>query len=873
MRVLTIIDAYGLLFRAYYALPSLNTSYGVPVGGVYGFINIFFKYLEKHNTDYLVIVFDTGSKNFRHDIYPEYKSNRPKLPDDLILQFPLLREAVNAFNITYEEIMGYEADDVIATLSRNYSQLDDVKVTVVTSDKDLLQLLKSNICIFDPIKNKYIEEEDVQNKFGVSSEQLLDFLSLTGDVSDNIPGVPGIGVKTAATLLNDFGSLDNLLLHSHEIKKNRCRESIIQYGDQAILSRKLITLCNTIDMDVNLEKYTFRSPDAQELTKFLKKYELQSLNNKINKILKIDVPSSFSSTTLNTDNNDKVIADSKVVPYCAEKLKMFIENCKDEGVIALHVEIDGNIIDNISLSYRADVIFYIDRDHVNDALKLIKPIFNLSYVLKIIYDVKTLLKVIPNINIVAFDDIMIMSYVLNAGIHDHSLQNIINYNIEHSIAKLGIAAPTLLLLHDILRKNLFKNQLYTIYERFEKPLINVLDQVEKIGMLVNVNILEMLSSTFLEEISILENKIYELSGTEFNIASSKQLGSILFDRMGIKKGRKLSSGNYSTDAEVLNELATNGIEIADQILKWRHFTKLKSTYTDALVKQIDDNSGRVHTFYSMVSTATGRLSSSNPNLQNIPIRSEEGNAIRRAFVAKKGFKLVSADYSQIELRIMAHIANVQAFKNAFSLNQDIHLITAKQIFGSQDLDKNLRRKAKSINFGIIYGMSAFGLAKQLGISRSEAIAYIDSYFKSYPEIQSYMEDIKNYAKTYGYTRTIFGRKCFIKDINSSNATAKNFSERAAINAPLQGTSADIIKMSMIHLFDKLKHGSIILQVHDELLFEIPEEYVDSAIKMIKEVMEGIVELSIPLKVDVSIGDNWADLIEYDKYRVVNSVNM
>ncbi|AHX09108.1 DNA polymerase I [Ehrlichia chaffeensis] len=943
MRVFTIIDAYGLLFRAYYALPNLRTSYGLPIGGVYGFINIFLKYIEKHVTDYLVVVFDTGSKNFRHNIYPEYKGNRPKLPDDLIPQFSLLREAVNAFNIASEEVVGYEADDVIATLSKKYCKLQGVKVTVVTSDKDLLQLLKYNICIFDPIKNKYIEEEDVQSKFGISSNQLLDFLSLTGDASDNVPGIPGIGVKTAAKLLNDFGSLDNLLLHVHEVKTNKCRESITQYSDQAILSRQLVTLCDEVNICGDIEKYSFQISGIQELVEFLKKYELQSLMNKVDKFFKVgnassavnqntsssdktmggdkvihhepqssmnevdkffkvgnassavnqnasssdktmggdkvihhelqssmnkvdkffEVGNTSSTVNQNASSSDKTMGGSEVIHYSTESLKVFLENCKGEGIMAFYMEMADNVIDSVSLSYKDDILLYIDKDHVTDALELIKPVLGLNYVLKVIYDVKTLLKVIPDVEIVAFDDIMIMSYILSPSVHDHSLQEIINYNVKQDVVNVKTAI-TLLLLHKLLKKNLFVNQLYTIYERVEKPLIRVLDSMEKVGMLIDIDILKTLSSTFSEKVSVLENEIYRLAGTEFNIASSKQLGTVLFDKMGIKKSKKLSSGSYSTDAEVLNDLVFNEIEIADKILQWRHFTKLKSTYTDALGKQINSNSGRIHTFYSMISTATGRLSSSNPNLQNIPIRSEEGNAIRRAFVARKGYKLVSADYSQIELRIMAHIAGVQAFKDAFFLDQDIHSITAEQIFCTQSLDKNLRRKAKSINFGIIYGMSAFGLAKQLGISRSEANAYIDNYFKSYPEIQSYMNNIKIYAKTYGYTRTIFGRKCFIRDINSSNAAARNFSERAAINAPLQGTSADIIKMSMIHLFDKITHGSLILQVHDELLFEILEEYVDYAVEVITKVMEGIVKLTVPLKVDIRIGNNWADLVPYSK---------
>ena len=858
MRVFTIIDAYGLLFRAYYALPNLRTSYGLPIGGVYGFINIFLKYIEKHKTDYLVVVFDTGSKNFRHDIYPEYKSNRPKLPDDLISQFSLLREAVSAFNIASEEVVGYEADDVIATLSKKYCKLQDIKVTVVTSDKDLLQLLKYGICIFDPMKNKYIKEEDVQSKFGISSSQLLDFLSLTGDASDNIPGVPGIGVKTAARLLNEFKSLDDLLLRAHEIKTNRCRESIVQYSSQAILSRKLVILDDKIDICGDIEKYVFQVSKIQELVEFFKKYELHSLGSKVNKILK----TTTSSTNQDSHYSSDTMIDSKVIHYSAESLKVFIENCKSEGIMALYIEATDNTIDSISLSYRKDVLLHIDKDHIDSALEFIKSVLSLNYVLKVIYDVKTLLKIIPDVNIIAFDDIMIMSYVLNPSIHNHSLQNLVSYNVKQDVT--NVEATTLLLLHELFKKGLFTNQLYTIYERIEKPLIHVLDSMEKTGVLINIDILKTLSSTFSENIDMLESEIYGLSGTEFNIASSKQLGSVLFDKMGIKKGKKLSSGNYSTDAEVLNDLVFNEVEIADKVLKWRHFTKLKGTYTDALGKQIDSNSGRIHTFYSMISTATGRLSSSNPNLQNIPIRSEEGTAIRRAFVAKRGYKLISADYSQIELRIIAHIADVQAFKDAFFLDQDIHSITAKQIFGTQNLDKNLRRKAKSINFGIIYGMSAFGLAKQLGISKFEASAYIDNYFKSYPEIQSYIDNIKIYAKTHGYTRTIFGRKCFIKDINSSNVMARNFSERAAINAPLQGTSADIIKMSMIRLFDRVTNGSLILQVHDELLFEVLEEYVDYTIEIITEVMEGVIKLSVPLKVDVSVGDNWADLIPYSK---------
>ena len=576
MSTFTIIDAYGLLFRAYYALPNLSTSYGVPIGGVYGFINMLLKYIETHTTDYLVVVFDTGGKNFRHDIYPEYKRNRTKLPNDLIPQFPLLREAVNALDIASEEVVGYEADDIIATLSKNYSKPGDIKVTVVTSDKDLLQLLECNIYIFDPVKNKYIVEEDVQDKFGVSSSKLLDFLSLTGDASDNIPGVPGIGIKTAAQLLNHFGSLDNLLSQPHVIEKNKCRESIIQYHDQAILSRKLLTLCNTVTLDDNIEKYVFRIPDTQRLVKFLKKYEIQSLVNKVSKIFKTDT----FIVHQNTKNNHECTIKTQVIPYSAETLKTFIENCKNEGILALHIDLTDNVINSMSLSYRKNILLHINKEDITYTLDLIKPLLSLDYILKVIYDVKTLLKIISeDTNIIAFDDILIMSYSLDAGLHDHTLKNIISHNIEHNV-DTNITASVLLSLHTVLRKSLFINQLCTTYYRLEKPLINVLYNMEKTGIMVDCSILNKLSATFSDTISLLEEKIYKLSRKKFNIASPKQLGTILFDKMGIKRGKKLSSGTYSTDAEVLHELASNGIEIADEILKWRHFTKLKNTYSD-----------------------------------------------------------------------------------------------------------------------------------------------------------------------------------------------------------------------------------------------------------------------------------------------------
>ncbi|QXK92282.1 DNA polymerase I [Neoehrlichia mikurensis] len=843
----TIIDAYGFLFRAYYVLPNFRTSYGLPIGGMYGFINILIKYLSLYTADYLVVVFDTGCKNFRHTIYPKYKINRPALPDDLIQQFSLVREAVDVLNIAHEEVKNYEADDIIATLSKKYVA-KDMHVNVVTSDKDMLQLLGENTTIFDPIKSKYLSEEYVYEKFGVASNQLLDLLALTGDASDNIPGVPGIGVKTAAKLLNKFGSLDNIIVNVNEIEQNKCREALIQYYDQAILSRQLVSLCYDVDLSGDIEKYAVKQPDIKRLMPFLEKYELKALTHKIAKCFQIHI--------------DFSVRDSVIMQrYCSDQFENFIDICKSEGILAIYVDIENGTIRNITVSYNENNLFCIDSDNVENALNIIAPILMLDSVLKVVYDAKHLLKIFHNIK--PFDDIMIMSYSIDAGNHDHSLRNIVYYNLNKEYTNLS--SQTLLLLHKVLKKKLLTNKLCTIYERFEKPLINILHNMQQIGVLVNAEVLHRLSKNFLQSIKILEQEIYQLAGENFNLASPKQLGNVLFDKMNIGKAKKLRSGIYSTNADVLEEFSINGVEIAEKVLRWRHFTKLKNTYVDVLLREVRGSTGRVHTFFSMISTITGRISSSNPNLQNIPVRSEEGNEIRRAFIAREGHKIISADYSQIELRIMAHIGNVKAFKNAFFHNEDIHLITARQIFNTDQLDKNLRRKAKSINFGIIYGMKSSGLARQLKITKEEAALYINQYFSYYPEIKTYIEEIKNYARTYGYTKTIFGRKCFIRDINSSNYIIRGFAERAAVNAPLQGTAADIIKRAMIHLFDKLKTttGRILLQVHDELLIEVPDLYVDEVARLTKEVMETVVVLSVPLKLDISIGNNWADMKKLD----------
>lgn len=836
-KTLTIIDGYGFLFRAYYVLPGLSTTSGLPIGGVYGFINMLLKYLG--DLGYLVIVFDTGEKNFRHEIYHGYKANRQKPPEDLIPQFAILREAVSAFNLNYEEVIGYEADDVIATLAKTYSKYNDLKVTVVTSDKDLFQLIDEKVSIFDPIKNKYIKEEDVIAKFGVSPDKLLDLLALTGDASDNIPGVLGIGVKTAARLLTEFDSLENILESTHQIKQNKCREAILAYKEWALLSKQLVSLATTVEIKDDLEKYRIKAPDIQKLTDFLKKYEFKSLIPRVQKLFSYEV---------------QTYDEKNIVKYSNESLLTFLDRCRSEGKIALYFHGENRIL---SIACNENDLFFIEQDNIEPSLKLLGPILISKGILKIVYNIKGLRKFLPEID--AVDDIMIMSYSIDTGKYDHKLETIVKCNLDIDTDKPS--AQTLILLHNKLKRKLFSQKLFIIYERCERPLERVLADVEKQGILVNEEVLKELSEDFSKKIILLEKEIYELAGENFNIGSPKQLSHILFDKLSFDKGKKAKSGIYSTNVEILEELAAEGHEIANKVLSWRHFSKLKNTYTDALISQINSNTKRIHTNYSMVATATGRLSSNNPNLQNIPIRSEEGNAIRKAFIAPKGYKIVAADYSQIELRLIAHIANVLAFKNAFAENKDIHAITAKQIFGMEEknLSESLRRKAKSINFGIIYGISPFGLAKQLGITKNEAAEFINHYFFCYPEIKIYMEKMKLYAKSHGYVKTLFGRYCFIQNTNSKIAHLRQFAERAAINFPLQATAADIIKKAMVHLFDRLKIGKMILQVHDELIVEVAEAHVFNVAKLMQEVMESVVKLTMPLKVEVKVGDSWGNM--------------
>ncbi|BDG75851.1 MULTISPECIES: DNA polymerase I [Wolbachia] len=836
-KTFTIIDGYGFLFRAYYVLHHLTTTAGIPVGAVYGFLNMVLKYIS--HSDYLTIALDSGKKNFRHSLYSEYKANRVTPPEDLIPQFTILREAVEAFNFSYEEIEGYEADDIIATLAAKYANHEDFKVVVVSSDKDLFQLLNYNILIFDPIKNIYVDEKQVIEKFGVNSNKLLDLFSLTGDASDNIPGVPGIGPKTAAKLLDEFDSLDNIIENINNIEQTRVRNILTEHKEKALISRELLSLCKKVDLQHDIVKYEVHPPNMEKLLSFLKKYEFNSLIGKVEKLFSY----SGSSTKEKTE-------------YSSEELEKFLEYCRYEGKIAIHCHFENNALNEISLSCSEDNIFYIDQSCLQDALTIINSTLFSNGVLKIIHDIRKIREIFPTIERVldSIDDLMIMSYSFDTGKHDHSIPNIVAHNLSENVE--NFSAKTLMAIHEKLTQRLFQEKLFTIYERFDRPLMKVVFDMEKNGILLNIQKLQELSDKFEQLIAVLENDIHNLAGEKFNIASPKQLSDVLFNKMELSKKKKSKSGSYSTNYEVLEALEEEGVEIASKILNWRHLSKLKGTYTDALIKQVDPIDGRIHTSFSTTVTATGRLSSSNPNLQNIPIRSEEGNFIRQAFIAPKGCKIISADYSQIELKLLAHVANVTAFKEAFANRQDIHDITARQVFGVQEIDEQLRRKAKTINFGIIYGISPFGLAKRLGITFQEAAEYINYYFSCYPEIKVYMEKAVSIARNHGYVETLFGRRCFVRDINNKIPYLRQFAERAAINAPLQGTAADIIKRAMIRLFDQLKSGKIILQVHDELLVEVEESRVQETAKLMKDIMENAVEISIPLEVEIKISDNW-----------------
>jgi DNA polymerase-1 len=834
---LCIVDGYNFVFRAFHSLPPLTTSEGIPVGAVYGFVNMIAKLVEDNDCEMLAIALDSGKKTFRHEMYPDYKANRDEPDESLKTQFPIIREAIEALNVKAIEIPGYEADDIIAAYTR-LAEEQNLKVKIISSDKDLVQLVRPNIEIFDPLKRRFFDDKLVWEKFGIKPEQMIDFLAMVGDASDNIPGVKKVGPKTAAKLLAQFDTLEKIYTNLEEVWPERVRGLLADARDIAFLSQELVTLKDEgFNLPYDLAELKCQAVDQDVLQVFMQKYEFKSLSAR------------------------------KSVPLPAKKQSVPLPNSKTvqaTGLVGLFDEIYAygqfylHIIDEKFSCYFGGDIYNVEGskeeilERIADLVELIGKEASIKLVA---YDMKSFISHFSNVQFQAYDDLSLLFYTLNTG---HKFANIADV-----LSVLGISAAedvnafTIYQLAQNLQEQLLKERKFFIYAEIEKPLLSLLVVMEQKGVLICAKTLKSLSEEFNANMHKLETEIYQLAGQEFNIASPKQIGEIIFDKLKVAVGKKSKkSGAYITDAETLEGLAAQGIMIVKHILKWRQFAKLVGTYTEALQKVIAAD-GRVHTTFSMITTTTSRLSSHDPNLQNIPVRTTEGSRIREAFIAAEGCQIIAADYSQIELRILAHMADIKMLQEAFKRNEDIHKTTAAQIFNVKltAVDHELRRKAKAINFGIIYGISAFGLANNLAIDKKAAQDYIDAYFAQYPGIKEYMDETIAQAKKYGYVETIMGRKCFIDKINDRNFNIRNFAQRAAINAPIQASAAEVIKKAMLNLDVDLKQY-LILQVHDELLFEVPLALVDEVSKKIKQAMQNIIKLSVPLLVDVSAGKNW-----------------
>ena len=911
-----LIDGSGYIFRAFYALPPLTSPEGTPVNAVYGFTNMFMRLTQKIKSDYWLVLFDAKRQNFRNDIFPDYKGTRKEIPEDLIPQFEIIHQAVKALNLHFLDMEGYEADDLIATYAAQSLQ-KGYEVTIVSADKDLMQLIRPGVEFFDPMKDKYFTPEDVREKFGVYPNRVVDVQALAGDSTDNIPGVPGIGLKTAAELINQFGSLGEVLARAEEIKQNKRRETLIANKDKAEISLQLVTLKADVPTTQPIEDFPCQKPDLDTIMDFVSRYGFNSIRPRVEKWVSERCSEEgentvFKAQTKEIKANYQLVQDEKT-------LKLWAEKIKQTGYFAFDTETNGlnpqfDKIVGFSMATSAGEACYVPLNHFKSDEKSNLDLFGsnqtnapqqLSYeiiakYLKPLFEGKSILKIGHNIKfdmhfmqqvlgadciIAPYDDTAVISYVLDGTEHGHGLDEVAKTYFDHqmiayeevcgsgknkitfdkveldkALAYAAEDADFTLRLHQVLKPRLFSEHQMSVYEDLDRPLVRILQTMESAGIKVNRENLRRLSSEFATKMQDYEQQIYHLAGEEFNIASPKQIGDILFGKLGAK-GKKTATGAWQTGAEVLEDLAAEGNELAARILDWRALSKLKSTYTDALTEQMD-KADRVHTTYNQITTSTGRLASNNPNLQNIPIRSEEGKKIRESFVASKGCKIVAADYSQVELRLMAVVANVHGLKQAFAENKDIHASTAARVFGVplSEVTPNQRRHAKAINFGIIYGISQYGLAKQIDVSTEEAKAYIDAYFREMPEIKQFMEDTKAFAHKNGYVLTPFGRKCTVNGINDKNKRVSMNAERAAINAPIQGGAADIIKMAMNAVFKKLQQGNfktkMLLQVHDELVFEAPEEEVTAVSEMIKETMQNVVNYDVPFIAEVGIGDNW-----------------
>ncbi len=961
-----LIDGSAYIFRAYHALPPLTRSSDkLPVGAVAGFCNMLWKLVRAQGFSpkptHLAVVFDKSEQTFRKDIYPLYKAQRPDLPEDLRPQFPLIREATRAFDLACVEQDRYEADDLMATYAEQ-AKAKGALVTIISSDKDLMQLVDARVRMYDPMKDKAIGPDEVVEKFGVAPDKVVDVQSLAGDSVDNVPGVPGIGIKTAAQLLAEFGDLDTLLARADEIKQTKRRENLIEFADQARLSRELVTLKRDVALDVPLDDIAVVEPEGKRLIAFLKAMEFTTLTRRVAEAYDIDAgandpdpglkaggpESALVTAGLDPDTGTSAApADVDATPAGAavltpaalsakrqaeatatpvdrskyetvrtlERLQDWILDAFDRGVVAIDTETTGldpltAELVGLSLAVAPNVACYVPLAHkggddglfsegllpeqiaIPAAIDALKPLLEHPGVLKIGQNLKYDWLVLKRwgIEVGPYDDTMLISYVLDAGASPHGMDPLsmrwlghtpIKYEdvcgkgkgqicfdraaIDKATDYAAEDADVTLRLWRVLKPRLAAEGKTTVYETLERPLVTVLARMEERGIIIDRQMLSRLSGEFAQGMARLEAEISAMAGESFNPGSPKQLGDILFGKMGLPGGRKTPTGAWSTGADVLDELAEQGHELPRRILDWRQLQKLKSTYTDALPGYADANN-RVHTSFALAATTTGRLSSSEPNLQNIPVRTEEGRKIRKAFIAAPGHKLISADYSQIELRLLAEIAEVPALRQAFQDGLDIHAMTASEMFGVpiDGMPSEVRRRAKAINFGIIYGISAFGLANQLSIPREEAGAYIKRYFERFPGIRAYMDETRNFARDHGYVETLFGRRCHYPDINAKNPSIRAFNERAAINARLQGSAADIIRRAMVGMEAALDAAGLsarmLLQVHDELIFEVPDAEIEATIPVVRTVMEQAplpaVALRVPLKVDARAADNW-----------------
>ena len=909
---LVLVDGSGFIFRAYHALPPLKKSDGTPTGAVSGYCNMLFKLIneiKEFKATHIAVIFDHKDKTFRSDIYQNYKANRPPPPEDLVPQFQLIRDATEAFGFIAIDKKGYEADDIIATLSKKATE-EGAIVTIFSSDKDLMQLVSNDIKMYDPIRNIFIDIDRVKEKFGVTPDKVIDVQALVGDTVDNVPGVPGVGVKTASSLISEFGNVETLIEKCNTINKDRIRKLISDNVDKIILSKRLVTLHKTIEIETKLEDLELTTLNLEKLLVFTKMMELNTLSKRISSQLQ----ESNSSKTSKDDQRELkptkryeiIQTENALNRWCEEILekKFFAIDTETTSLDTLNAELVGisMCIDlgkacYIPIAHQTNQTEYkdiegkqLDKDIV---LKRLQPLLADESILKIGHNIKYDIKVFDKYKcqVNSFDDTMLMSHCINGGQQRHSLDSVAKYLLNHETIKLkdliGSGKKELNFMNvpinlaadyaaedadvtfqawKILKKELVKKSVYSVYQNIDKPMISVLIDAELKGIEVDKIQLQRLSEFFEKKLSELESRIFTTVGVKFNIGSPKQLGEILFEKLKLPGGKKNKSGSFQTGADILEDLSSKGFEITSHLLEWRKISKLKSTYSDSLMLHVNNFTGRVHSSFNLAGTSTGRLSSSDPNLQNIPIRDAEGKKIREAFIAREGAKLLSLDYNQIELRLLAHIADVKGLKEAFKNNIDIHSSTASQIFKVpiENVDASLRRKAKAINFGIIYGISSFGLSRNLKITRSESQEFIDNYFKQFPEIRDYMKTTVEMAKNSGFVTTLFNRRIYLPNIDTKGP-AGGFAERAAINAPIQGSASDIIKRAMIKIHEFLKESQLeadlLLQVHDELIFETNNDNIDEIQKKASEIMEKAtlpyLNLDVPLKVEGGYGINWS----------------